>query len=131
MAKIAVIDDDPDIVEANTHLLRSHGFTVVSAMTAEAALALVTAERPDLIILDVMMIEPDDGFYLALQFRRMGITTPIIMLTSVSKTLGYQFGPGTTVPIEAFLEKPVPPAVLLDAVQSHLEPSQRSEYAGH
>ena len=89
MSKIAVIDDDPDIVEATRIILESKGFTVVSAVNVEEALDLVDNENPDLIILDVMLVEPDDGFYLANKFRRKGIIKPIIMLTSVSKVFGY------------------------------------------
>lgn len=126
MAKIAIIDDDPDIVEANQMLLESNGFEVCSAMNAEDAQTLVDTEKPDLIILDVMMEEPDDGFYLANSFRRRGINTPIIMMTSVSKAVGYNFGASEMVPIQEFLEKPVPTNVLLEKVKLHLEKAEGS-----
>ena len=126
MAKIAIIDDDPDIVEANTLLLESNGFTVCSAATVDEAIVLVNTEQPDLIILDVMMQEPDDGFYLANRFRRNGVQTPIIMLTSVSKAIGFHFGASEMVPIQEFLEKPVPPTVLLEKVNYHLAQVKRS-----
>ena len=131
MQKIAIIDDDPDIVEANTLLLEANGFSVVTAASVDEAIAVVNAEHPDLIILDVMMQEPDDGFYLANRLRKSGVTTPIIMLTSVSKAIGFNFGASEMVPIEEFLEKPVPPAVLLDKVKFHLAQSKRSSHASH
>jgi two-component system, OmpR family, response regulator len=121
MAKIAIIDDDPDIVEANKMLLESNGYDVVSAGCVDDAVKLVETEKPDLILLDVMMDEPDDGFYLANRFRRSGINTPIIMFTSVSKAIGFNFGASEMVPIEEFLEKPVPSNVLLEKVKHHLE----------
>ena len=130
MAKIAIIDDDPDIVEANTLLLESNGFNICSAGTVDEAIVLVNTEQPDLIILDVMMQEPDDGFYLANRFRRNGIQTPIIMLTSVSKAIGFHFGASEMVPIQEFLEKPVPPAVLLEKINYHLAQVKRSSNAG-
>jgi DNA-binding response OmpR family regulator len=130
MAKIAIIDDDPDIVEANTLLLESNGFNICSAASVDEAIVLVNTEQPDLIILDVMMQEPDDGFYLANRFRRNGIQTPIIMLTSVSKAIGFHFGASEMVPIQEFLEKPVPPAVLLEKVNYHLAQVKRSQNAG-
>lgn len=120
MPKIAIIDDDPDIVEATTILLESKGYTVVSAGNVSEAKILVDTEHPDLIILDVMMEEPDDGFYLANKLRKIGVTTPIIMLTSVAKATGLEFISGGTIPVDEFLEKPVPPAVLLEKIQLHL-----------
>ncbi len=131
MPKIAIIDDDPDIVEANRILLESNGFTVVSAGSVDEAIQVVNTEHPDLIILDVMMQEPDDGFYLANRFRKNGITTPIIMLTSVSKAIGFNFGASEMVPIDEFMEKPVPPSLLLEKVKHHLEHAKRSAHAGH
>jgi len=131
MQKIAIIDDDPDIVEANTILLESNGFSVVSAGCVDEAIAVVSKESPDLIILDVMMQEPDDGFYLDNKFRRSGISVPIVMLTSVSKAIGFNFGASELVPIEEFLEKPVPPSVLLDRVRYHLAQAKRGSHAGN
>jgi DNA-binding response OmpR family regulator len=131
MPKIAIIDDDPDIVEANSILLEANGFSVCSAGSVDDAIALVASERPDLIILDVMMQEPDDGFYLANRFRKDGFTSPIIMLTSVSKAIGFNFGASEMVPIEEFLEKPVPPSLLLDKVHFHLSKAKRGTHAGN
>lgn len=121
MAKIAIIDDDPDIIEATTVLLESKGYNVVSAGNVEDALKLVQDEKPDLIILDVIMEESDDGFYLASKFRKLGIQTPIIMLTSIAKATGYNFGTEGQIPIQDFLEKPVPPTELLNKVAIHLK----------
>lgn len=120
MFKIVIIDDDPDIVEATTMLFESKGYITASASNVEDALALVPKEKPDVIILDVMMEEPDDGFYLANKFRKIGINTPIIMLTSVSKAFGFDFGNKDNLQIQEFLEKPVPPAILLENVQKYL-----------
>ena len=120
MSKIAIIDDDPDIVEATTILLESKGYSVVKAGNVDEARSLVNDEKPDLILLDVMMVEPDDGFYLANKFRKEGITTPIILLTSVSKSLGYEFGKSDTLPIDDFIEKPVSSAVLLEKINKFI-----------
>ena len=116
MAFIAIIDDDTDIVEATSLLLQSRGHTTVTASTADEGYEVVKSQNPDLIILDVMMIEPDDGFFLANKFRRDGVKTPIIMLTSVSKAFGYQFGTSEMVPTDVFLEKPVSSALLLEKI---------------
>jgi DNA-binding response OmpR family regulator len=67
-----------------------------------------------------MMIEPDDGFFLAQKFRKMNIDTPIIMYTSVSKALGMEFGPSDIVPVDEFVEKPISPDTLVDKVEKLL-----------
>jgi Response regulator containing CheY-like receiver, AAA-type ATPase, and DNA-binding domains len=64
MAKIAIIDDDQDIIDAVTITLTAKGYQVVSAKNVNDGMKLVENEKPDLILLDVMMEEPDDGFYL-------------------------------------------------------------------
>ena len=60
MALIAVIDDDPDIVETTTMVLKSKGYDVVSASNPDDGYDVIKNESPDLIILDVIMVEPDD-----------------------------------------------------------------------
>jgi DNA-binding response OmpR family regulator len=123
MYKIAIIDDDPDIVEAVTMLLESKGYGVVSAVNVETGTKLVETENPDLILLDVMMDEPDDGFYLSNKLKKKGVKAPIILLTSVSKSIGFEFGQGETLPVEDFLEKPVLSHILLDKIDFHLKKS--------
>jgi DNA-binding response OmpR family regulator len=120
MAKIAIIDDDPDIVDASSLVLQSKGYDVITAYNPDDGYKIVTEQNPDLIILDVMMVEPDDGFYLAQRFRKMNIDTPILMYTSVSKTLGMDFGPSEIVPVDDFVEKPISPETLLDKVEKLL-----------
>jgi len=121
MPKIAIIDDDSDIVEAISMLLESKGYQIVTAGHVDEALSLVQSENPDLLLLDVMMDEPDDGFYLANKLRQKGITKPIILLSSVSKALGMNFGAGQTLPIDDYIEKPVAPALLLEKIKEHLK----------
>lgn len=120
MAKIAIIDDDPDIVDASSLVLQSKGYEVITAYNPDDGFKIVTEQNPDLIILDVMMIEPDDGFFLAQKFRKMNIVTPILMYTSVSKTLGMEFGTSEIVPVDDFVEKPISPETLLDKVEKLL-----------
>jgi DNA-binding response OmpR family regulator len=88
MAKIVIIDDDPDILDASSLVLTSQGFEVLTAANPDDGYKMVKEQSPDLIILDVMMNEPDDGFFLAQRFRKEKINIPIIMYTSVSKTTG-------------------------------------------
>ncbi|MBN1638008.1 MAG: response regulator [Ignavibacteriales bacterium] len=121
MSLIIVIDDDPDIIEASSLILKSKNYDVISALNADEGYKLVTEKNPDLIILDVMMDEPDDGFFLAQKFRREGITTPILMYTSVSKALGFEFGSSDMVPVDDFVEKPITPDELITKVEKLLK----------
>jgi len=121
MALIAIIDDDPDILDASGLVLKSKGFNVVTATNPQDAYKIVTEQKPDLIILDVMMDEPDDGFYLAQKFRKDGISTPILMYSSVSKAIGMDFGKNEMVPVDDFVEKPISPDELVEKVNSLLK----------
>jgi DNA-binding response OmpR family regulator len=120
MAKIAIIDDDPDIIDASSLVLISKGYEVITANNPDDGYKIVKENSPDLIILDVMMNEPDDGFFLAQKFRKDKITTPIIMYTSVSKTTGIEYGVNEMVPVNEYVEKPISPAQLIEKVEKLL-----------
>lgn len=126
MAKILVVDDDPDIVEAIALVLGSAGHGVVAAHTRGEGMAAVERENPDLIILDVMMEQQDDGFAMAVDLRGRGFIKPILMLSSISKVTGFQFGADAEiVPVDLFEEKPIDPANLLARVAELLEGKEK------
>ncbi len=120
MALIAIIDDDPDIQDASSLVLKSKGHQVITASNPKDGYEIVVKNKPDLIILDVMMDEPDDGFFLAQKFRRDKITTPILMYTSVSKAIGMDYAAGELVPVDDFVEKPISPEELIQKVEKLL-----------
>jgi DNA-binding response OmpR family regulator len=116
--KILIVDDDPDMVEAGRIVLERAGYSVESAPNFEIGLAKLDELKPDLLILDVMMEEADDGLRLARRARREGQTLPILMLTSVNRAMGLQIGKDEEmVPVDEFLEKPVDPATLIEKVR--------------
>ena len=122
MSKILVVDDDPDVVEAVTAFLERAGYVVQSAGNRREGMTKVGVEKPDLIILDVMMEEPDDGYAMAQELRRDGFTKPILMLTSIARVTGLSYGVDvSTVPVDDFVEKPVTPAALLEKVAALLK----------
>jgi len=125
MAKIAIIDDDPDIIDASSLVLTSKGYEVITANNPDDGYKIVKENSPDLIILDVMMNEPDDGFFLAQKFRKDKITTPIIMYTSVSKTTGIEYGVNEMVPVNEYVEKPISPAQLIEKVEKLLHQNNK------
>ena len=125
---ILVIDDDIDLVEIIRMTLENEGYRVIDAQTGERGLELARQERPDVILLDVMMNDIDEGFQVAYRLRgdRETAEIPIVMLTAVADQTGFRFDPDKDadfLPVDAFLEKPVSPAHLVDVVRQHLPPS--------
>jgi DNA-binding response OmpR family regulator len=80
-AKILVVDDEPSLTEALAYNLRSHGFAPVVAADADTALRLFREEKPDLVLLDVML-PSGSGFDICRMIRQGGSQTPILMLTA-------------------------------------------------
>ena len=123
MAKILVVDDDPDFVEAMRLTLERNGYTVVSAVSGDEGLAKVRADKPDLVILDVIMSSVLDGLQMS---RRMAEDPehkriPILMVTSIANTdYAALFPTDEYVSIDGFLSKPVPPDVLIQRVSELL-----------
>ena len=121
MSKILIVDDDPDIQEACKLVLEKEGFECVSASNRTEGLQAVADGKPDLLILDVMMEEPDDGLTMARELRRSGFDHPIIMLTSVNAAMGLTIDrDDEMVPVEKFQSKPVEPAQLVAQVNELL-----------
>ncbi len=121
MAKILIVDDDPDVVESVTQLLDKNGHETASAFNRHEGMAQIEVFKPDLIVLDVMMEQPDDGLAMAQDLRRQGFQRPILMLTSISRATGLVYGKDPDLaPVDDFLEKPVEPAQLLERVSSLL-----------
>ncbi len=124
---ILVIDDDIDLVEVIRMTLENEGYRVIDAQTGERGLELARQEHPDVILLDVMMNDIDEGFQVAYRLRgdRGTADIPIVMLTAVADQTGFRFDPDKDadfLPVDAFLEKPVSPARLVDVVRQHLPP---------
>ncbi len=122
MARILVVDDDPDITFAVSLFLKKAGHEVQAAANRAEGRKALDAFKPDLMVLDVMMEQPDDGIAMAQELRREGCTLPILMLTSVGKVTGMSFGSDDDlVPVDAFFEKPVRPEDLVAKVAELLK----------
>ncbi len=117
MATVLIVDDDPDILEAGRLVLEKAGHTVRCASSRAEGMASIRTAPPDLLILDVMMEESDDGIAMAQDLRREGFKRPILMLTSLAKVTGYRYGKQEgLVPVDDFQEKPMDPATLVARV---------------
>jgi len=122
MAKILIVDDDPDIREAASIILESAGHEVVTAQDGLEGLELLKAEKPDIMILDLLMPKMD-GFSVCKElqdtrwsrFRGM----PILILTSVREEASrrrYELETGLELDVADYVEKPIAPEVLLERV---------------
>lgn len=121
MAKVLLVDDDMDMIEIAKIHLENAGHSVAYANNRNKGMDAVRAEKPDVIILDVMMESEDDGFVMAQDLRRDGITTPIIMLTNVGRISGMKFDKDNEmVPVDEYLEKPVDPETLVAKIKNLL-----------
>ena len=114
--RILVVDDEPNIVDLARMYLEQDGFRVDSAADGAAALELIEAEEPALVILDIMLPEVD-GFEVCRQTRARS-DVPIIMLTArdedVDKIVGLELG------ADDYLTKPFNPRELVARVKTIL-----------
>jgi two-component system alkaline phosphatase synthesis response regulator PhoP len=124
-ARILVVDDDPDFIDATRTVLESGPYQVSVAYDGDEGLEKVRAEKPDLIILDIIM-PTQDGFQVCEKIKEdpelSGI--PVIMLTSLSQQLSqtsYSVQEGMMLEAEDFIDKPVKPAELLARVKKLLK----------
>ena len=112
-SRVLVIDDDPDYAVIIRSILEKEGCSVFSAVTGRDGLARAETERPDLIILDVMI--PDiDGLDICRMIKGSPETSsiPVIIASSIPENLRVKFGV-ESVPADAFLMKPLRPSELL------------------
>ena len=125
-AKILVTDDDQDIRDSLRAILEGNDYAVVTAADKTEGWEKVKAEKPDLMILDVMMSTWQDGFEMARELKDDPEykNIPILMLTGVKEKTGIDFkssaGDPTWNPVEGFLEKPVDPDLLLAEIEKLL-----------
>jgi len=123
--KILIVDDNQDFVESNKDLLEAHGYQVSVAYDGQSGLEKAKQERPDLMLLDVMMAHDTEGFEISRkipeqpELRNM----KVVLVTGIrkDKNLAYAFEPDETwLPVDKVLEKPVPPEKLLEEVRKSI-----------
>jgi CheY-like chemotaxis protein len=131
-AKILIVDDDPDIVEALKMTLEANHYKVYTAANGTEGLRQVKTVTPDLIILDVMMDTITEGFQVSYQLRNQDPKSeyakysqiPILMLTAIVERKHMKFSTkadGDFLPVDDFVEKPIRPQVLLEKVKKLLK----------
>ena len=122
---VLMIDDDPEFVEATTNLLDAKGYNVISAANGKAGIEKAEKNKPNLILLDVMMTTKSEGFDVAREMHKNDSlkNTPVILITGVRREMNLPFGfepDDTWLPVKEILEKPVKPEKLLKAIEEAL-----------
>ncbi len=123
MAKILIVDDDPDFRNATRIVLEKEGHTIINAESGNEGYRRAKEDRPDLIVLDVMMDSVLDGLSMSRQMHEdTGMRDiPIIMVTSIANTdYAELFPTDEYIHIRAFMSKPLDPAKLIKRVNKLL-----------
>ncbi len=122
-AKILLVDDDPDILDALTMVLETKAYQVITARDGVETLACLKAGMPDLMILDLLMPKMD-GFAVCKELQDARWSKyrdmPILILTSVREEASrrrYELETGLELNVDDYVEKPVSPDILLERVE--------------
>jgi CheY-like chemotaxis protein len=124
MAKILVVDDDPDFVLINRAILESEGYEVLEAANGSEALEVMRRDRPDLVLLDVMMSTTLEGVDVSKEIESDPDLkdVPVVMISSIATSeYAAEFPDDERVPIAAWISKPIQPAVLLKTVRRFVD----------
>jgi len=122
--KILLVDDDSDFVEAVTMILKPKKFEVIVAYDGKEGIEKVKTERPDLVVLDVMMPEKD-GYTVCRELKSdpKWSHIPILLLTAVAShvpTTRFTQQMGMETEADDYIDKPVEPEVLVKRIETLL-----------
>jgi DNA-binding response OmpR family regulator len=116
---ILCIDDDPDILSFLQIVLEAEGYAFRGAASAEEGLQIYKADRPDLVIVDLMMEEVDAGTGFVKELQLLGNTAPVFLLSSVgddlSATIDY-----ASLGLAGVFQKPLAKEHLLALIRARL-----------
>ena len=115
MAKILIVDDDPDFVSVVRAILVADGHEIGTAANGDQAIKAMKKNKPDLVLLDIMMSYVLDGLDVSRRIAEDPALkgTPVLLVTSLTATPDSgMFPTDEDVPVDAWLTKPVDPAKL-------------------
>lgn len=124
---IVLVDDDRDFLELNRRVLEAQGYRVRCCTDAERAWAAIAADRPALVVTDLMMQSLDSGFSLARRIKAEPSLSgvPVIIVTAAGAQRGFDFTPRShrelqQMNADAFFDKPLAPQELIAKVKELL-----------
>lgn len=118
--KILVIDDDPDILDAVSVVLKSEKYNVVTAVDGKDGLAKFKSEKPDMVLCDMMMEKVDAGARVAEMIRKEDKNVPIYLLSSVGRAADLNIDINKQ-GFNGVMQKPVDPKNLLAEVKKAIK----------
>ena len=126
MAKILIIDDDPNFVEATKAILESKSYKVVAAYDKNEGIEKINSEKPDLILLDIMMKKLDDGFTLCYKLKHDPELKkiPVLAISAITEETGFKFSSetdGEYFEADDYVEKPIKADDLLERIEKLLK----------
>jgi len=127
MAKILVVDDDPDFVEITRMVLEAHNYEVISAADGKEGIARMRRDKPDLVLLDIMMTHPLDGVEVSKEMLDDAELKkiPIIVVSAIADSPhAGEFPMNEYLHIDDWISKPIQPDVLLNKVRLYLNRSR-------
>ncbi len=122
--KILVVDDDPDFVLAVRLVLEGEGYLVEEAASGAEGLAKMRASLPDLVLMDVMMAGPLDGYYTTQEISDdpQLRSVLILMISSITSTQYVaSFPTDQYLEIVDFISKPIDPEALVSKIRERLK----------
>lgn len=120
MPKVLIVDDDPDFLLVCRLILEAEGYEVREAANGDQALASMRQERPDLVLLDVMISTVLEGVDVSKEMESdpQLRDVPVVMVSSIATSeYASAFPDDERIPIEGWISKPIQPAVLLKTVR--------------
>jgi len=123
MTKILVVDDDPDFINLMKRILRSKQYEVVTAANGQRALQVMRQEKPDLVLLDIMMSYILDGLDASREMAEDAELRdiPVIMVTSLTVAREQTTLPSDEyISVEEWINKPIDPESLLARIEAAL-----------
>ena len=122
---ILIVDDDPDIVDGILMILETQDYHLRTARDGVMCLELLAEEKPDLLILDLLMPRMDGwGVIREVRSQPHFSDMPIMVLTTVIEDASrrrYELETGVSMDIQAYIEKPAKPTQLLEQIEKHLQ----------
>ncbi len=116
---VLIVDDDQDVRDVMRLILEKEGYEVVEASSGEEGVRRFKEDRPDAIIVDLMMEEVDSGIDCVKELRLLGNAAPIFMLSSVGDSLSLS-ADYSELGLAGLFQKPIHPDVLIRTLAGKL-----------
>lgn len=128
--RILLIEDDLDMHHAVRAMLPSPEFELTCCTTGPAGMEVLRRQRPDLVLLDIMLATVSEGFHLCYQMKddEQLRDIPVVMISAIGQRMGMDYAKelgSEYVPADAFVEKPFDARTLLKTIRSLLQAGVR------